>query len=124
MEGMDITIEYLSIIAQAQKSIGVVSKDRLLGTVAAVTQMEPNARHKIDYNKMVDDYAEDLGVPAELIVGNEQVAFIVKKEQEALQAQQQAALIPEAANTAKTLSETNTTQRNALTDIAGSLAGV
>ena len=124
MEGMDITIEYLSIIAQAQKSIGAVSKDRLLGTVAAVTQMEPNARHKIDYNKMVDDYAEDLGVPAELIVGNEQVAFIVKKEQEALQAQQQAALIPEAANTAKTLSETNTTQRNALTDIAGSLAGV
>ena len=122
MEGMDISVEYISIIAQAQKSIGVVAKDRLLGTVGAIAQLKPEITDKIDYDKMIDEYSLDLGVSADLIVGNDKVAFIRKKREEAIQQQQQLEAIPQAADTAKTLSETNTTAESALSSLVG--AGV
>ena len=108
LQGQEISVEYVSMLAQAQKSVGIGSLDRILGTVGQIAQFNPEALDKLNTDEMIDEYSNMLGVSPHLIVANEDVALIRQNRAEAQQKAQQAAIIPEAAKTMKTLSETET----------------
>jgi hypothetical protein len=108
LQGQEISVEYVSMLAQAQKSVGIGSLDRILGTVGQIAQFKPEALDKISTDEMIDEYSNMLGVSPHVIVANEDVALIRQNRAEAQQKAQQMAMIPEAANTMKTLSETET----------------
>lgn len=118
LEGEEIRVEYISMLAQAQKAIGVGSIDRLLGTVGAVAELKPGVVDKIDELELVDIYADLLGTPSKLVIANEQVAIIRDKKQQQQEQAENLAMANEAASTAKTLSEADTAGQNALTDVA------
>jgi hypothetical protein len=115
MQGMDINVEFVSMLAQAQRAVGTGSIDRLLGTVGMIAQMKPDVLDKIDGDQIIDAYGDMLGVDPDLIVADDKVAMI-RAERAKQQAQmQQAAMATEMANTAKTMSQVDMENENGLT---------
>ena len=107
LEGMPLSIEFMGILAQAQRAVGISQVDRMIGTVTAVSQLKPETLDKLDTDQIVDVYADMLGVDPSIIVADEDVAIV--REQRA-QAQQEAMAVEQGktvADTAKTLSETD-----------------
>ena len=118
LQGQDINIEYISMLAQAQKAVGIGSLDRIVGTVGQMAAVKPEALDKLNTDEIIDEYSNMLGIAPNLIVANEDVAMI-RQDRAAAQAQaEQMAMIPEAAKTAKTLSETPVGEGNALENVA------
>jgi hypothetical protein len=111
---MDINVEFVSMLAQAQRAVGTSAVDRLLGTVGMIAQMKPDVLDKIDADQIVDKYSDMLGVDPDLIVADDKVAIIRQDRAKQQQAMQQAAMQEHMANTAKTLGDTNTEPGTAL----------
>jgi hypothetical protein len=89
LQGIELKIEYISTLAQAQRAVGTASVDRLLGTIGAVAQMKPDVLDKIDADQLVDVYSDMLGVDPSLIVADDRVALI-REDRAAVQQQQMA----------------------------------
>lgn len=123
LQGQALNIEFISMLAQAQRAVGTGSVDRLLGTIGSMAQMKPEVLDKIDADKVVDAYADMLGIDPDLIVGDDQVALIRQQRAQQMQAQQAAQLAPQAAATAKTMSQTDTSGKNAYTDAINQFSG-
>lgn len=92
IEGQQISVEFISILAQAQRAAGLGSLDRLIATVGAISQQSQNpaAWDKLDQDQIVDQYADRLAVDPEVIVAGPQVA-IIRQERQIQQQRQQAA---------------------------------
>lgn len=123
LQGMDLNVEFVSTLAQAQRAIGVGSVDRLLGTVGSIAQMKPEVLDKIDADEVVDAYADMLGVDPRLIVGDEQVALVRQQraQQQAQMANMQATMA--ATEAAAKMGNIDTSKPNALTDVLTGLQG-
>lgn len=119
LEGQPLRVEYISIMAQAQKMVGLGALDRLANFVIPLAQVDPSVLDKFDRDEIIDQYAEMAGVPPSVIVPDEEVAGVRAARAKAAAQQQQVQTLSEAAKAGKTLSETNTDGKNALTDIAG-----
>lgn len=113
MQGMDLNVEFVSMLAQAQRAVGVSGVDRLLGTIGSIALMQanagqaPTALDKLNSDQVIDEYADMLGVDPSLIVADEQVAIIREDRAKQQQAAQQAMVAQQAAEAAKTASEIN-----------------
>lgn len=123
MQGADINVEFVSVLAQAQRAVGTQSVDRLLGTVGAIAALKPEVIDKIDADQIVDEYADMLGVDPSLIVADEKVAIIRADRAKQQQQQMAMAAAPVMADTAKKLASADTEGKNALTDVMGRLSG-
>lgn len=113
MEGVDLNVEFVSMLAQAQRAVGTQSVDRLLGTVGSIAIMQansgrdPNALDKLNVDQIIDEYADYLGVDPSLIVADDEVALIREDRAKQQAAAQQLAAAEQAAQAAKTASEVN-----------------
>lgn len=123
LQEQDLDIEFVGVLAQAQRAVGTSSVDRLLGTVAAVAQFKPEIVDKIDTDEMIERYADMLGVDPNIIVAGDKVALIRKDRAEQQAAAQKAETIPAAASAAKDLSQADTSGKNALTDLMNQFSG-
>jgi len=126
LEGMDLRVEYISIMAQAQKMIATAGVERFAGFVGAVHAQVPEegVPDKVDFDQMIDEYGEMVGVPPTIIRDDEQAQEIRQKRQQAIQQQQQAALAESMSKTAQNLGSTDMQQDSALTrlaDVAGAV---
>lgn len=107
LEGMDLNIEFVSTLAQAQRMVSAQGMDRLFGTIGQIAALFPQVVHKVNALQAIDDYADMFGVNPELIVPDDVVQKRVAAEQQAKAAQQAAAAAPVMADTAKTAGDTN-----------------
>lgn len=123
LQGMDLQVEFVSTLAQAQRAVGVQSVDRLLGTVGAVAGLRPEVVDKIDADQIIDAYADMLGVDPSLIVADDKVAVIRQQRAQQQQQQQMAEAMPQMAQTAKAVSGINLTEDNALSSVLGMFQG-
>lgn len=92
LSNVPLVIQFVSLLAQAQKLVGLSSIDRLLGTILNAASIVPQAAamlDKVDTDQLVDVYADTLGVDPTLIVADDQVA-LVRAERAKQQAQAQA----------------------------------
>lgn len=86
---VDLKVEFISVLAQAQKAVGLSAMDNLFGFVASVAQMNPGVLDKVDFDQAIDERAEMLGVSPRIVVPDDKVAEIREaKAQQAQQAQQ------------------------------------
>lgn len=122
MGNQEIQIEYLSIMAQAQKMLGSSSVERFVGFVQNIATVKPEVMDKLNTDKVVETMGDMLGVPSSLIVPDDQVAQIRQQRAAQAEAQQQAQNALAVANSAKTLSETDTENPNGLTRLLGSVS--
>ncbi len=123
MQGMPLRIEYISVMAQAQKSIGLSSLTQAVGFIGQLAQVKPEALDKLNIDEAIDSYAEMSGVSPTVILPQEQVDQIRQSRAQQQQQMQAAAMAQAAAQGAKTLSETQTTEPSALTALAGAAGG-
>ena len=85
-----IEIRYTSILAEAQKAIGVGSLERFLQMIGNMAQLFPGVTHLFDENEFAREYADQLNVPAVALRSRDEVAKRIQGEQQ--QQQQQMAL--------------------------------
>ena len=123
LQGMDMNIEFVSTLAQAQRAIGVGSIDRLLGTVGNMAAMKPEVLDKLNADQIVDTYADMLGVDPNLIVGDENVAIIRQQRADQQQKAQAAQEAMAMADMAAKVGGINTAQPNMMTDVMQNLQG-
>jgi hypothetical protein len=65
--GTRLKVEYISILAQAQKLVGVVGHERFLQGASNMVAIWPEVRHKVNVFQAVDDYNEMLGNNPKLV---------------------------------------------------------
>ena len=123
LQGMELSIEFVSILAQAQRAIGVNSVDRFVGNLGVIAQMKPDVLDKLDADQWVDAYADMLGVDPRIIIGGREVAMIREARNQAQQAEAQLAAQAQQAETAQKLSAADTGGKNALTDMMNMFSG-
>lgn len=122
IQNMELNVEFISVLAQAQRAVAAQGVDRLLGTVASIAQGkgDPSVWDKINVDQVVDDYGDMFGVNPEIIVPDDMVAKAREARAQVQQAQQLAAAAPQMVDSAKTLSDINP---QGLTDVMNSLQG-
>lgn len=75
---VDLKVEYVSILAQAQKAVGVQALDRLIaftGNLATLKQ-DPSVWDKVDADQAIDEQAEMLGTSPLVVRSDEDVEGI------------------------------------------------
>lgn len=123
MQGSEINVEFVSMLAQAQRAIGVNSIDRFVSTLANVAQVKPEILDRLNADALADKLQDHLGVDPDLLVSKEEADALRNARAQAQARQEQMAMIQQAAATAKDLSATDTTSQNGLTDVAGMFSG-
>lgn len=123
LQGMDLSVEFVSMLAQAQRAVATNSIDRFVGNLGAVAGIKPDVLDKFDADKWADTYADALGVDPDLIVPGEQVALIRQARAQAAQQAQQQEQMAMAADAASKLGRVNTAQPNLLTDATEAFSG-
>lgn len=103
LQEMLLRVEYVSIMAQAQKLVGVATQERFIGFLGTVAAMNPSVLDKVDLDNAVDEYAEMTGVSPKIIVSDEEVLAIRENRKKAEQAQQMMAGMPAARDGADAL---------------------
>lgn len=119
LDGVDLKLELISVLAQAQKAVALQGIERfgMFVANAAMAQANagqaPTALDKVDMDQSIDEYALALGVPPTIVNSDEMVAAIRSdraaaqaQAQKAAQAEQASKAIAQTAGAAKDLSET------------------
>lgn len=121
LNGQPYKVEYISMMAQAQKTLGLTAIDRTAGFVANLVQTFPSAADVLDVDATIEAYAQATGVPPKMIRAQAEVTKL--RESKAKQAKQQAAMAqaPEAAKTMKAMGETDT---NKVAEVSEMLRGL
>lgn len=103
-------IEYISILAQAQKLIGTASIEKVFQFSGAMAQIDPKVADKFNSDKAIDRYAEMHGIPPDIIRTDEEVKPLrdlrAKKEQ-AAQMMAAAKPLEQAAKAGKAMGDTD-----------------
>lgn len=119
MQGMQLKVEYISVMAQAQKAIGVSSIERFIGFTSGIGQFSPDALDKINVDETIDAYAASIGVPPSVVATNEQVAQIRENRAQQKAMEQQMQMAQAAVGGAQALGNTPMDDNSALVALAG-----
>jgi hypothetical protein len=123
LEGMDINVEFVSMLAQAQRAVATNGVDRFVGNLGAIAGFKPDVLDKFDADAWADSYSDMLGIDPQLVVPSDKVALIRKQRTDMMMQQQQSAMMNQNADTAQKLSNSNTGNQNALTDVMNMFSG-
>jgi hypothetical protein len=123
LQGMDLNVEFVSMLAQAQRAIGTNSVDRFVGNLGTIAQMKPDILDKFDSDQWADIYADMLGVDPSLIIADKEVAAIRTARNQAMAAKEQAAALQQTSQSVKNMAQAPTGQQNALTDVMNMFSG-
>jgi hypothetical protein len=122
LQGVTLKVEYISILAQAQKLVGVAGQDRFVASVAPMMEPFPEVRHKINIFKIVDNYADMLDVDPRIVRTDDEANELLQAQAEAQQAQASAEQTALMARAAKDAAGAPMGQDSALDRIAGAAA--
>lgn len=117
IEGMELKIEYISVMAQAQKMLGVGGVERFTQFVGQVASVDQSVLKKIKADKLVDVYGDMLSVPPSIVRSDEELAAINQAEAEQQAQMQQMQLAQAQVGMAKQLSETKLNNDAALDEL-------
>lgn len=124
LAGEELEVEYISLLAQAQQAVAASSLERVMGFAGNLVAVFPEIVDGIDSDEALRQYAGILGTSPDVIISDDELQAKRQaraEEQQQMQAMQQAGQL---AQGAKILSETDTQNPNALTDLLGTGASV
>lgn len=126
LDGAEINVEFVGMLAQAQRAAGVAQIQQFVGELTVVGQTFPDVRDKFNVDAWADRYSQMLGVPGEFIVAGRDLALVRKKKAEALAAKEQAETMAMQAKAARDLGAVATgaaPQNNMATDVLSRFTG-
>lgn len=89
LSGVSLQVEFVSMLAQAQRAVGASTDDRFIGMIQGLSQSHPEALDKLNTDSFLDDYADKLGVNPSHIRGTEEVQELRLARDQAMAAQAQ-----------------------------------
>lgn len=124
LTGADLNVEFISMLAQAQRSVSTNSVDRYVISLGNIAQLiNPDVRDRFNADHWADAYADMLGIEPEMVV-DEQVALKQRQARAQAQAQaNQAQQMEQVASAANKAANAPTDSKNALTDAIASFSG-
>lgn len=108
MRGVQLKVEYISILAQAQKLIGIQSDERFIQTVQGLAEVFPESTDKVDIDKWIDNYGDNLSIRPGIVRSDDDVKKIRQQKAKAQKQQQQSEQIANQSVAAKNLSQADT----------------
>lgn len=123
LQGHDLSVELVSMLAQAQRAVGTNSIDRFVGNLGAVAQFKPEVLDNFDADQWSHIYSDSLGLDPRILLPADKVATLRQQRAQAQQAAQQSALAEQQASTAQKLASADTSGQNALTDVTRAFSG-
>ncbi len=118
LRGKELNVEYVSVLAQAQRMVSTGSVERVAQFAMGLSQVWPESRYKIDAGQAIDDYAESIGINPAIIRSDDQVAAMIEQERQQAQQQQAMMMAQQAAEVAKTAGQASVTEDTALGQMA------
>ena len=122
MNGANVRVEYVSIMAQAQKILGTASIDRFSSFVGSLSAVKQDILDLVNFDAMITNYADSLGIPVELLNKDEVVQQIRAQRAQQQAQQEQMAAVQQGAEAAKAASAAQITPDNLLGRLAGGMA--
>ncbi len=119
LQGQQLDLQFISVLAQAQKQTAVQPILSTLESVMQMAQVHQEVLDKWDFDETVDQLANLNGAPSKLVVPDEQVAMIRQQRAQQQQEIQQLQAAQQIADTAKTASQADMENSNALTKLVG-----
>jgi len=125
LQNMPLKVEYISIMAMAQRAIGTGAIERTSMFVSQLAQADPSVVDKIDLDQAIDEYTSMVGVDPRIVRDDEVVAEIRAQRQQMQQMQQMAEMAKTASEAGRNMSQTPITneaegaERNALQGAMG-----
>lgn len=93
LQGRELKIEFVSVLAMAQKMLGLSSTERFVGFVGSLGSVfGEQVYDNVNPDKLVGDYADRVGVPAETVNNEQAVSEIRNKREQAAQMEQMATM--------------------------------
>lgn len=123
LQGADLNVDFVSMLAQAQRAVSTNSVDRFVMNLGGIAAYKPEVLDKFDEDEWVDVYGDMLGIDPTLIRSDEDTAKIRENRAKQQAAMQQAAMAESASKTAKNLAQSPTNEGNALTDVTQAFSG-
>lgn len=122
LEGMNLSVDYIGLLSQAQKIVSTTAIEKTAAFVVSLAPVKPDIIDKFDFDEAVDQYADAVGASPRVVVPDDKLGDI--REARAKQAaQQQAAAMAQPAQqmsqAAKNMSETEVGDMSMLDVLGG-----
>lgn len=105
LHGQMVDVEFISVLAQAQRLIGLGSIERTFGFASSVIQVFPGAADSLDIDAAMEEYGDITGIPATILRSKDAIAKLrqdrAQQEQAAKSAQMASVAAPAALDGAK-----------------------
>ena len=101
LSGQQLNIEYVSILAQAQRAVAVAGVERFVQSIGQIAQLKPGALDSLNEREAVQEIADKLGVSPLLLHTDRQIAVLQQQRAVEQQQAQRVALLEQAAGIAQ-----------------------
>lgn len=119
LEGVDLRVEYISILAQAQKMVSLNSIEQFTGYAGNLAGLFPEIRHDFDPRAALEEYQDGVGAPPKLLRSKDEAEASRQAEAQEMQRQQAMEQAKDSADAAKTLADTPVGGNTALDELLG-----
>lgn len=119
LEREGIKIEYISMLAQAQRAVGIGAIERGVAFIGQLGAVKPEIVDKMDADEAVDQYWDMIGAPPSIVVPDDEVREIRKGREQ----QQQAAAAAEMASQVAPAAKAGAEAASVLADAQNNPAG-
>ena len=107
IQGAAIQIQYVSMLAEAQRAVGTSSLERLVAQVGNLAAVMPSVIDTVDFDEFVVEYAGLLGVSPKVIRSRDDLAKLRAQRAQQQQQEQMAQLTDPMVKGAQVLSQTD-----------------
>lgn len=119
LEGIDLKVEYVSVMAQAQKLISLDGVNKFLTTIGRVAEFDPNILYKVNTFELANVIGDITSVPPKILNGDDEAKAARDQVQKAAMQQQQMETMQAATASAKNLAQAPVSPENALGKVLG-----
>jgi hypothetical protein len=117
IQGMNLTVEYISTMAQAMKMTGISGIERISSFTAQVASTFPTVLDLFDPDEAIISMADMLGTPTKILRDEKAVTAVRQTRAQQDSIRQKAELAASAAATTKTLADAQMTNPSALSGL-------
>jgi hypothetical protein len=118
-----LTLEFISMLAQAQRAVGVAGVERMLTIAGSVQQVKPDMIDNLDEDELWSELSDMIGVTPRISRSPEARNKLRQARIAAQNAAAQSQMAQQNSETAKNLAASPTDQNNALRDVMSLFSG-
>lgn len=126
LQGQTLKTEYISVLAQAQKHVALGGLDNFLQRASMVFQVSPSTMDKVDFDQIIDETGDMLGVSPRIIRSDDDVAAIREQQAQQQQMAQMAAMakpMADAAGAVTKMAGTPAPEQSVMQQVGQAMAG-